>query len=125
MRTGFLTLMALAVMLLTILLPACGDDEEAENPPSGAAAGSPHDFTLSLGQRWKFVFYESGTPVGTNEMEIADIEGKGEDAIYTLTSRLHLKQSAACKPTEASSTLMIDARGAPIFYSAEASIGSG
>lgn len=116
--------MVLVAVLLAIF-PACGNGEDRESPPSGPAAGSPKDLSLSVGQRWKFVFYESGTQVGTNEMEVTGIEGEGGAATYTLTSALHLKQSTACKPTDASSTLTIDGRGAPIAYTSESSIGSG
>lgn len=124
MRTPLLVWMALAATILAIL-PACSSGEDTPNPPPGPAAGTPKDLTLTAGQRWKFVFYESGTQVGTNEMEVIGIEGEGDAVTYTLTSALHLKQSTACKPTEATSTLTIDRRGAPIAYSAEASIGSG
>jgi len=122
MRVRLLITIALAAVIL--IGPACGG-EKGEKQSPGSAAGSPKELNFSLGQRWKFVFYESGTEVGTNEMEITAIEGEGDAATYTLTSSLHLKQSTACKPTDATSTLTIDAHGAPIAYSAEASIGSG
>lgn len=124
MRTPLLVWMALFAAILAIL-PACGNGEDTNSRPPGPTAGTPKDLALSAGQRWKFVFYESGTQVGTNEMEVIAIEGERDAVTYRLTSALHLKQSTACKPTEATSTLTIDRRGAPIAYSAEASIGSG
>ncbi|MBM3133318.1 MAG: hypothetical protein FJZ95_09865 [Chloroflexi bacterium] len=117
----FLVFALLAAIL--IVLPACGDDGDKSTPTPSPTQGAGLDFTL--GQRWVYTFTESGTTVGTNEVEVTAVEGSGESAVYTLASKLHLKQSTACKPTESTSTLKVDRKAAPVSYLADASIGSG
>ncbi|MBT4512151.1 MAG: hypothetical protein HOC20_08090 [Chloroflexi bacterium] len=124
----------LAALMTVICMIGWGCDNDSPTPTLDSTEGitiERNELDMSVGEKWRFSFSEntegdgSGDAFGFYEYEIWEVKEASGSKLYTVSSKLELQESNACKPTTASGTQTVNTDATPISYKLDISVGSG